>query len=220
MSMEAEINTLNLILLVFVILVFWRLKSVLGFHDGFTRRPKPPPEQSADLLEKPSKPSQRPNLRVVGNSEGDDDQQSLMQITKIDKTFELSSFLEGVSKAYEIILTAYAVHDRQRLQELVSEEVMAGFEAAIKEREAQGYSLETQTIGASVPEIHDVELDGKLARITVMINAELCSVVRDSAGAVVKGSPEQIIQTKDYWTFERHLKNRSPIWKLVATESR
>ena len=216
MSMEAIINTLNLILLIFVILVFWRLKSVLGSHDEFTQKGSPPQKTQANPLEA----SARPDLRVVSNRDEDEHDAALAAISKIDRNFELPEFLNGAGKAYEIILSAYAGHERSRLQELVSEEVYQGFAAAIDDREAQGYRLETQIVSAAPPEVHEIDLDGTVARITIIIKAELCSVVRNIDDAVVEGSPEEIIKTTDYWTFERQLKSRSPIWTLVATESR
>ena len=216
MSMEAVINTLNLILLIVVIFVFWRLKSVLGTHDEFTKGGRPPPEAPRTPLDAPA----QPDLRVVSNREEGAQDATLAAIVKIDRSFDLPAFLDGAGKAYEIILMAYAGHERDRLQELVSAEVYEGFAAAIGDREDKGHKLETQIVGASPPEVHEMELEGTVARITIIINAELCSVVRNIDGTVVEGSPEQIMQTTDYWTFERQLKSRSPIWTLVATESR
>ena len=216
MSMEAVINTLNLILLIVVIFVFWRLKSVLGTHDEFTKGAPPPSDTPRTPLDPPS----QPDLRVVSSREDDALDAKLEAVAKVDQGFDVPAFLDGAGKAYEMILMAYAGHDRDRLQELVSAEVFEGFAAAIDEREEKGHKLDTQIVGASPAEVHEIELEGTVARITIFIKAELCSVVRAGDGTVVEGSPEQIMQTNDYWTFEKQLKNRSPIWTLVATESR
>ena len=95
MSMEAIINTLNLILLIVVILVFWRLKSVLGTHDDFTKRGRPPSE-SKPLSGDPSPADTQtpPNLRVVSSKEDDAHMSNLAALTKIDRNFDLPAFLD------------------------------------------------------------------------------------------------------------------------------
>ena len=46
---------------------------------------------------------------------------------------------------------------------------------------------------------------------------ELTSVVRDSEGNVVEGSPTEVKQQRDLWTFSRHMNSDDPNWLLTGT---
>ncbi len=211
--MEATINSLHLILLIIIALVFWRLRAVLGTHeDG------PEKHNSAlDDMAEQAKPN--PVLRVVTKGENPDASDGLGEITAVDPDFDAARFLQGAGQAYQMILMAYAENDRQKLAALVSPDVLAGFEASMSERERQGYQLETQIASCDEPMIERAELDGTLARITVQIRAELVSFIRDASGEVIEGSPEQSQSTHDFWTFERDTKSRAPDWVLIATQT-
>ncbi|MGC6475987.1 MAG: Tim44/TimA family putative adaptor protein [Parvibaculales bacterium] len=211
--MEATINSLHLILLIIIAIVFWRLRAVLGTHeDG--------PEKHNPALDDMSEQSQaNPVLRVVTKGENPDAGDGLADIMKADSDFDAARFLQGAGQAYQMILTAYAENDRQNLTPLVSPDVLAGFEASMTERERQGYQLETKIISCDEPMIERAELDGRLARVTVQIRAELVSFIRDAAGEIIEGSPEQSQSTHDFWTFERDIKSRAPDWVLIATQT-
>jgi predicted lipid-binding transport protein (Tim44 family) len=46
---------------------------------------------------------------------------------------------------------------------------------------------------------------------------ELTSVVKNAAGEVVEGNPNEIKRQKDVWTFARKMGMDNPNWQLVAT---
>ena len=46
---------------------------------------------------------------------------------------------------------------------------------------------------------------------------ELTSVVRDAAGQIVEGNPNEIRRQRDVWTFARIMGSNDPNWQLVAT---
>ena len=211
--MEATINSLHLILLIIIAIVFWRLRAVLGTHeDG-------PEKHNPALDDMPEQSQANPVLRVVTKGENPDAGDGLADIMKADSDFDAARFLQGAGQAYQMILTAYAENDRQNLTPLVSPDVLAGFEASMTERERQGYQLETKIISCDEPMIERAELDGRLARVTVQIRAELVSFIRDAAGEIIEGSPEQSQSTHDFWTFERDIKSRAPDWVLIATQT-
>jgi predicted lipid-binding transport protein (Tim44 family) len=51
--------------------------------------------------------------------------------------------VSGARTAYEMIVLAYAQGDRPTLRNLLSREVYEGFEAAIRERESKGETVES-----------------------------------------------------------------------------
>ena len=46
---------------------------------------------------------------------------------------------------------------------------------------------------------------------------ELTSVVRNEAGEIVEGNPNEIKKQRDVWTFARTMGEDDPNWRLVAT---
>lgn len=216
---------MNLLLLVVVVIVFWRLRNALGTNAhndpsrrdpyGMGRDGKPADDQEA--VQK--KAENRPSLRVVTNGETASAAEGLARIGAADRSFDSKKFLENAGEAYAVILEAYATHDRKALKPLVSAEVFDGFESVMREREKNGQQLETQITRLDSPEIHDAGLNGRHAQITVHFEAELTTVLVDPDGTVIEGSIEVPTATSDLWTFERDIKKKSPVWILAATES-
>jgi predicted lipid-binding transport protein (Tim44 family) len=53
--------------------------------------------------------------------------------------------------------------------------------------------------------------------MTVRFVGELTSVVRNEAGEIVEGNPNEIKRQRDIWTFSRIMGSDDPNWHLVAT---
>jgi predicted lipid-binding transport protein (Tim44 family) len=118
-----------------------------------------------------------------------------------------------------MIVLAYAEGDRRTLKNLLSREVYEGFEAAIRERESKGETVESRFVSIDRSDIAGVELRGRTAQITVRFVSQLVSVTRDKSGSVIDGNPDKVTDVTDVWTFARDLSSRDPNWKLVATEA-
>ena len=118
-----------------------------------------------------------------------------------------------------MIVTAYAEGDRRALKNLLSRDVYEGFEAAIRERETKGETVETRFVSIDRSDITGAELRGQTAQVTVRFVSQLVSVTRDRDGAVIDGNPDKVTDVTDVWTFARDVTSRDPNWKLVATEA-
>ncbi|MGZ9071962.1 MAG: Tim44/TimA family putative adaptor protein [Rhodoplanes sp.] len=219
------------------VFIFLRLRSVLGQRTGRERPPYDPfsardavrnapsekvvalPPRSPDSVAKPAEPSEPADrwkdISAPGSLAGD----GLQAIVAQDKSFDPQHFLTGARAAYEMIVTAFADGDRRALKNLLSKEVYDGFEAAIREREAQNYRAETRFVSIDTCEIIGAELRAKTAQITLRFVSQLISVTRDRSGKVVDGNPEKVTEVTDVWTFARDVSSRDPNWKLVATEA-
>jgi len=136
-----------------------------------------------------------------------------------DPAFDPQHFLTGARAAYEMIVTAYAEGDRRTLKNLLSREVLDGFDSVIRERENRGETSETRFVSIDKADIIGAELRGRSAQITVRFVSQLISVTRDRSGAVIDGNAERVTDVTDVWTFARDLSSRDPNWKLVATEA-
>jgi predicted lipid-binding transport protein (Tim44 family) len=228
----------TIIFLALAVFIFLRLRSVLGQRTGRERRPYDPysardavrgatndnvvtlPGRSApDALAKPVE-TPEPADRWKGIAEaGSAIAAGLDAIAREDKTFDAKHFVSGARTAYEMIVLAYAQGDRRALKNLLSREVCDGFEAAIRERESKGETVETRFVAIEKSDITAAELRGRMAQITVRFVSQLVSVTRDKSQNAIEGNPEKVTDVTDVWTFARDLSSRDPNWKLVATEA-
>ena len=226
----------TIIFLALAVFIFLRLRSVLGQRTGRERPPYDPysardartatnekvvalPGRKTDAAVRSAETAE-PADRWRGIAEhGSAVAKGLDAIAAADPNFDAQHFIAGARAAYEMIVNAFAAGDRRALKGLLSREVYDGFEAAIREREAKGETVESKFVSLDNAEITGAELRGNTAQITVRFVSQLISVTRDRAGNVVEGSPDKITEVTDVWTFARDLTSRDPNWKLVATEA-
>jgi predicted lipid-binding transport protein (Tim44 family) len=228
----------TIIFLTLAVVIFLKLRSVLGQRTG-RERPPYDPYSARDAVrgatndnvvtlpgrggtESAQKPIEatEPAERWKGIAEvGSAVARGLDAIAREDKTLDAKHFVAGARAAYEMIVLAFADGDRRALKNLLSREVYEGFEAAIRERENKGETVETRFVSIDKSDITGAELRGRAAQITVRFVSQLISVTRDKSGHVIDGSPERVTDVTDVWTFARDLSSRDPNWKLVATEA-
>lgn len=226
----------TIIFLALAVFIFLRLRSVLGQRTG---RERPPydaysardaraqagekvvtlPTRQAEAGPKPIAAAE-PAERWKGIAEeGTPVAAGLDAIAAGDPNFDARQFVVGARAAYEMIVTAFATGDRKTLKGLLSKEVYEGFDAAIRERESRGETVETRFVSLDNADITGAELRGSTAHVTVRFVSQLITATRDRSGNVVDGSPDRVTDVTDVWTFARDVTSRDPNWKLVATEA-
>src|SRR6185312_8335744 len=99
--------------------LLFRLYTVLGRRTG--HEPPPPGTRPVPAV---------PDLRPVP-APGDPTARGLMDIQLADRSFDKAHFLKGAHAAYELIQKAFANGDRIALRPLLSDDVLAAFEAEI-----------------------------------------------------------------------------------------
>ena len=240
--MNQLFDPFNLIILAIALVVFWRLKSVLGSRTGHERPPFDPYAASrkgdapagadaaggkllrlpkeAETPEAPASAAKEPRLPIwTGYApEGSAVAAGLERLAKADPQFSPKSFVDGATLAYEMIVEAFARGDKTALKNLLARDVYDGFARAIEARDAAGQKLESRFVGIDKAEIAAVELSGRRAVITVKFVSQLISVTLSKDGAVIEGDPKQVRHIADVWTFERDTGSRDPNWKLAATD--
>jgi predicted lipid-binding transport protein (Tim44 family) len=234
-------DILTLVFLGLAIFVIYKLRQVLGTRTGTEKPPmdmldrRPPagepgdaaalngasnvvpmPNVRRDVAPAPLEPEARLEGVVAKDSPA---QAGLIGIIRDDPAFYPQEFLGGAKAAYEMIVLAFANGDYKTLKDLLSKDVYEGFEAAIRDRESRSEKVETQFVSIDKAEISDAVLRARAAQITVRFLSKLITATRDSAGAVIEGSPEKVIDVVDIWTFSRDITSRDPNWRLIATES-
>jgi predicted lipid-binding transport protein (Tim44 family) len=226
----------TIIFLALAVFIFLRLRSVLGQRTGRERPPYDPyaprdavrgatndnvvtlPGRPAESAQKPAEAPPAERWKGIAEA-GSAVAVGLDAVAKEDKSFDAKHFITGARAAYEMIVLAFAEGDRRSLKNLLSRDVYEGFEAAIRERESKGETVETRFVTIEKSDITGTELRGRTAQITVRFVSQLISVTRDKSGNVIEGNPEKVTDVTDVWTFARDLSSRDPNWKLVATEA-
>ncbi|GJL86277.1 MAG: hypothetical protein DHS20C02_20520 [Micavibrio sp.] len=213
-------------------LVFW-LRSILGTRHGDEReRPNPyvQTEQAADPTtdspyladEKPITPEER-IMELAENKTGSlsvenkTAENGLLDISKVDKKFDISHFLTGAPDAFAYIVEAFAQGDKETLKNLLTEGVYKAFEGAIDEREKRGETAITEIHAIKKAEVIEARQEGKTAFITLRFTADETSVVKDSDGEILEGHPDKVTQMRDVWTFGREVNSKDPRWLVYET---
>lgn len=233
------LDILTILFLVIAVVIFFRLRSVLGRRTG-NERPRYEYDRFSTVDGKPRGDNvvtlpQRGETSVQITDELDEEAFAqrlkniaapgsevalkLQAIAQADRSFDPQTFLKGAKQAYEWIVTAFASGERKALKQLLSREVFDSFASAISEREKSGETIDFKFVGISKSEILDAELVGKTAHITIRFTSELITATRNRTGETIDGDPSQIREVTDIWTFAREIVSRDPNWRLVATGS-
>lgn len=238
--MNGSDSILTIVFLALAVIIFLRLRSVLGRRTGNERQPFDPYQRSERASEPADKvitlPQRRDRdtatiaqagepavdieTRVKAVTEPDSALgESLKSLIQADPSFEPKPFLDGAKSAYEMVVTAFAEGDRRTLRQLLSRDVYDGFVTAISEREQRQEAIEFRFVGVDKAEITDAAVRQGSSQVTVRFVSEIISATRDKDGTVVDGDPAKVSEVTDLWTFARDVGARDPNWKLVATES-
>ena len=199
-----------------------RLKNVLGAREGFERPPSttenaeeaPQARRDFEVIEGGVDHDIADHIEVSSNSG-----KALTAMKAVENSFLVNEFLNGARAAYEMILMAFEKGDVDTLKQFLSEDVYTSFTSVVETRESEGLSVEASFIGIRELKLVGARFDSASAEgeVTIKFVGELTSVVRDSAGEIVEGNPEEIKRQKDVWTFARKLGSADPNWRLVAT---
>jgi len=243
--MDGRIDVTTLLFLVLAVVIFLKLRSVLGRRTGHeqTRFERYKAQQEArqrtsevpekvvtlprrDREEADARPAQEQEARAEGEQRvrdfaaGNTEMgKGLVDLVRSDPSFDPAPFLQGAKAAYEIIVTAFAEGNRKTLKDLLNTDVYDGFSRAITERESRGEQIDQSFVGIKSADLVEAEVKGGMAQLTVKFVSELISATRDRAGVVISGDPKRIREVTDIWTFAREVMSRNPNWKLVATQA-
>ena len=189
-------------------IVLYQLYAVLGRRVGRQPGENPAAEVTG--------PAARPPLdRPVEPSDDDVALTGLAAVKARDPSFDMGVFLSGSKQAYEMIVKAFAGHDRSTLRNLLAPKILADFEAAIDVREAEGRSETVEFLHVPRADLEKAEVvSGDLALLTVRFLGEFRS---RSKGPEGEGVDDR--RTAELWTFERRLKSKDPNWALVHVDA-
>jgi len=204
------------------IFLILRLRSVLGTREGFEKPPlSAPGNRAADRAQRDFEVIEGgPDRDITDHvAEGSEAAVALAEMKAADVNFSVGDFLQGARGAYEMILMAFERGDMKSIQPFLSEEVFETFAEVVDMRADKGLTVEAKFVGVREVTLKNATFDQKSgeAAITVRFVGELTSVVRDEAGDVVEGNPNEVKRQRDTWTFARFMGSHDPNWQLVAT---
>ena len=198
-----------------------RLYSVLGRRAEHEEEPIPSRfERSEDRLGDVAgdRRTLLPTAAARRRESVDANEAGVRAIAAADPRFDITGFLEGAKGAYGMILEAFWAGDRDTLRDLCDDDVYAHFVAAIEARDAAGETLENRLIRIEDATISSARLDGRVARVAVLFVADIAAVTRNADGTAVAGSLNDAVESRDVWTFMRHLDAPGPDWTLDETD--
>lgn len=212
-----------LVLAGIAIFLILRLKSVLGSREGYEKPPvgEARPEQAHN--------TSRPEFEVIEGGpdtditdhapDGSPTANAFTEMKSAEPEFHVGEFLHGARQAYEMILMSFEQGDMDALVPFLSRDVYESFMEVVETRERQGLQVDANFVGLRDMSIIAAQFDKESgeAEITVRFDAELTSVVRNPAGEIVEGDPNEIKRQRDIWTFARRMGVDDPNWQLVAT---
>ena len=199
-----------------------RLRSVLGSREGYEK-----PQASVGGAQRDQN---RRDFEVIEGGpdhdivdhvpDGSPSAKALAAMKRVEPSFGVADFLGGARGAYEMILMGFERGDVDDLKPFLAEDVHESFAEVIRQREAQGLTIEAEFVGVRELTLQEATFDEatRRAEITVRYTGELTSVVKNADGEVIEGSPTAVKRQKDVWTFAREMGSDDPNWILVATD--
>ena len=197
---------IDIVLLVIVVAVFWRLWQVLGQRTGAEKPPQEPPILAA-AASPPAPPSlPRPERKTWQGfaSEGSDLAKGLEAIANEDLQFDTAQFLAGAKAAHETILDNFASGNTRALRPLLSPEVLKVFTDEIARRKASAEPQTEKFVGHDRVDLKSAAASAGFGRIGVHFLTRFAT------------NNDTALKT-DLWVFERRLNDTNPNWLVVET---
>ena len=210
-----------IILLVAVILIFQKLRSLLGTRpDTEITRTKISEESAAKIFDMIVKEAEKQQQTAVEKDSVPEENMSDLDKTLVKiPGFNKERFITGAKRAFEIIVTAFSKGDTETLENLVSKSLIKKFQEIIEKRRAEGISAETDLIGFDQAEITAAKISkNDIAKITVKFVSEQVNLLKNKDDEIIEGDENFIQNITDVWTFERCLTSTNPNWLLVSNK--
>tara|TARA_Y100001954_G_scaffold131859_1_gene140959 strand:+ start:4199 stop:4840 length:642 start_codon:yes stop_codon:yes gene_type:complete len=204
-------DPMNIILLVFAVVAFIRLRATLGKRTG-----NEDPLDSRSVFQ-PKNSKNTNDLNLNDKSIPQSSEEILDYLSSTDKNFSQETFIDGSKNAYKMIVENYASGSLELIEGFISKEVYDGFSEAISSREKLQQKLHNEVVEFNSVEIVDAILETNIIQLKVMFEAKMISYGEDSTGNVIEGNKDSPQVIKDVWIFQRPIKSKTPAWELIST---
>ncbi|MBR5598416.1 MAG: Tim44 domain-containing protein [Alphaproteobacteria bacterium] len=202
-------------LLVLVVVIFSKLKSILGADTEETKVIMVSKEQFEKAYKEIAKSAFEEDKKEVDLEKLSPLDRELVKIPNFDKKL----FVKGAQRAFQMILTSFSKGDSKTLEKLVNQELFEKIENIIKERKDNGIISETDLIGFVETEVESVNfVDDNKVNIVVKFVSEQVNLLKNAEGEVIEGDENYVQTISDVWTFEKNLNPKTNNWLLCSTK--
>jgi len=202
-------------LVILVVVIFSRLKNVLGTGAEDTKVIMIPKEQFEKMYKEMKKTPLSEAMESVDLDKLSPLERDLAKIPNFNKNV----FIKGAQKAFELILSAFSKGDAKALSTLVNKDLLKKFEKVIKERKEQGVTAETDLIGFVQTEVESVNfVNEDKVNLVVKFVSEQVNLLKNAEGEVIEGDENYVQKISDTWTFEKSLNPKINNWLLCSTK--
>jgi len=203
-------DPMNILLVLFAVVAFIRLRSTLGKRTGN--------EEPLGLKKAPTaKQSNEINSVFLDKTVKLPTQEVLSQITKKDKNFTQESFISGAKSVYQMIIKSYALGDLEDVKQFLGKDVYLGFLSAVDSRTKSEHKLFNKLIDFDSVEINEAVITGGNFEITVSFKTKIISYATNKDGQTIEGNQDSPQSITDTWVFEKSINSQDPNWVLVST---
>lgn len=213
-----------IVLLLVVLVIYQKLKSLLGTRPDNVENTKISDESAAKIFDIIVKEAEKQQAEETAGSKTEQEENVVNQ-TPLDKTlaeipnFSKSVFINGAQSAFEIITTAFNKGDIETLEMLVNKNLLKKFQDVIEQRRVEGIISETDFIAFDKVEIIDAKIGkNEVAKLTVEYISQQVNLLKNAQGEVIEGDEQYIQIITDIWTFEKAMTSTNPNWLLVSTK--
>ncbi len=202
-------------LLVLVLVIFSKLKSVLGTGADDNKVIMIPKEHFDKVYRELRKHSLDESAEPADISLLSPLDKELIKIPNFNKKL----FIKGAQRAFETILAAFSKGDVKTLSMLVNKELLKRIEKVINERKQNGIVTESDLISFVETEIESVNfVDNEKVNLIVKFVSEQVNLLKNADGDIIEGDENYVQTISDVWTFEKSLNPKINNWLLCSTK--
>lgn len=202
-------------LLILVLVIFSKLKSVLGTNTEETKVVMLSKEQFEKVYNEMKNNAMKTTGDVVDVDKLSPLDRELVKIPNFNK----GVFIKGAQKAFEMILSSFSRGDSKTLAKLVSKDLLKKFDTVIQERKDNGIITEMDLIGFIETEVESVcFVENNKVNLVVKFVSEQVNLLKNAEGEIIEGDENYIQQISDIWTFEKSLDAKVNNWVLCSTK--
>lgn len=202
-------------LLVLVVVIFSKLKNVLGTGADDAKVIMIPREQFDKVYKELRKNMHDDAMENVDISKLSPLDRELVKIPDFNKKL----FIKGAQRAFEAILAAFSKGDTKTLSSLVNKELLKRIEKVIEEHKQNGLVTESDLISFVETEIESVNfIDDDKVNLIVKFVSEQVNLLKNAEGEIIEGDENYVQTISDVWTFEKSLNPKINNWLLCSTK--
>ncbi len=211
-----------LILLLAVLFILKKLKSILGTQPNMIKQNKISQENASKIfafIMQEAEKQQKKEEKIIASETSEENSPIEYVLNKIPN-FNKKIFLKNAMRAFEIIVEAVAQGDKASLKPLLNNSLFEKISAVLDDRKENGIVAETDFIGFDKVEIINATLnDEKMVSVVVKFISQQVNLLKNKDGEIIEGDPQFIQTISDCWTFEKDITSNNPSWSLASTKN-